>query len=132
MPRFRRVLATWLLERILEVTFSTLLVFYLIRPAKGVGSGSIIEELGRTTAAPLFYYVFTGYGLSCILFGLLFRSFSHKVHPPLMAATYAVHAMIFLFFFGRGAPSEIFVTLGLGIVIVWVSNFIGSYVITDR
>jgi hypothetical protein len=102
-----------------------------------------IIELGMILAfAPFFFYFFSLYGLSCILFSLAFRISDPRRHANRMMILFSLHTIIlFLYltvssvasgngfapdFIVDGRINLIWLYAVFGIPVVWVANYTGA------
>lgn len=121
-------LCVWTGERVLETTLITLAIMVTERPSKGVGGGGVIEEYFRTMNFPILFYGFSGYILSCICFGMIFRSSSLVKHTSLFAAAFLCHLGLFSFI-AAGDIARDLIEVGIyGVIVVVLSNATGAFV----
>lgn len=105
-------LAIWLLERFLEVVAATAVLMIVARPSRVVAHGSLVEEVIRTANIPLAFYLYTGYLISCVVFGLLLRDTVKDFLFITMGVAFSIHYMGFLLLTGADYD-EVVVIAGL-------------------
>lgn len=156
MPSFASLfwrLAVWLIERLLEtglagivVAFVTIFFHFSNQPERL--DGSVFQNmLAVSFGAGIFYFI-SLYGVSCILFGLVFRNPTPSRHANIMVTAFCVHVIGYFLFvilydlymggMGLDSPKQVLRELlplllligASGIPAVWVGNYVGG--IFDR
>lgn len=124
------VAAIWSVERLLETcpfTSMTMLVFHPFAQLEQ----SLPREFLSTALLPFWFYGLTGYVISCVTFGMHWRSPTIWHHVIKMTAVFSAHGLSFLW--GTGALTGDHDGVGglrgyvlLGIVSVAIANSIGA------
>ena len=135
---------TWMIERLLEMGLSGVIVLIFAFSTRAELADDIFENLLAAASGAAMFYFISLYGLSCILFGLFFRSTSPRRHAKIMTAAFCIHVIGFILFFllwdlytvGGDLESpekvlkEILLTMFMiaanGIPAVWIANYVGG------
>ncbi len=142
-------LITWTIERLTEMglfgfissvfisVFGPIFLYFSDQPQRPVG-GLFETALVMPFGAFIFYFI-SLYGVSCVLFGLIFRNPTPRRHANIMVAAFCVHVIgyilfliIYDFYTGVGELGEFLKELlafslfaGItGIPAVWIANYV--------
>jgi hypothetical protein len=142
----------WMIERLLEMGLYVFILFCFITVVATILSYPtneppdfdhyFFEFALMVPFIVLFLYFITLYGISCVLFGLIFRNPTPRRHAKIMVAAFCVHLIgYFLFLMSyslyrdgpelgeilmkRVLPISIFVVIP-GIPAVWIANYAGG------
>ena len=138
-------LITWTIERILELVIVAALFgfrqfFQILVPARASDMGVLEAMVAGAFGAYIFYFI-SLYGVSCVLFGLIFRNPTPRRHANIMVAAFCVHIIgyilfliIYNFYTGVGELGELLkellpfslVPAIPGIPAVWIANYVGG------
>ena len=134
-----------MIERLLEMGVSgVIVVFATIFRQPDLLDGSFFQSMLAVSFGAAIFYFISLYGLSCILFGLIFRKSTPRRHANIMVGAFCVHVIGYFLFVvlydlytggsGIESPGRLLAELlppllliGVsGIPAVWVGNYIGG------
>ena len=139
-------LAAWVIERSIEIGLVGVVVgsigIFLQKDEFFFDQEGIMELVMTLSFAPFFFYFFSLYGLSCILFGLIFRSSDPRRHANKMMIVFGIHT-IRLFFYssvssvagGNGLAPDFIVDGRINLIwlyavfgfpVIWIANYTGA------
>jgi hypothetical protein len=133
-----------MIERLLEMGISGVIVLIFAFSTGAELLDDVFENLLAAAFGAAMFYFISLYGLSCILFGLFFRSTSPRRHAKIMTAAFCIHVIGFFLFFllwdlyiGGGvleSPEQVLkerllpmlMIAANGIPAVWIANYVGG------
>lgn len=127
-----RTLSVWIIERLAEILFVTVTIMVIARPLESVVRGGLVEEFLRTAVFPLAFYIFSGYILSCIVFGIFLRGFIKRRFALVMSIVYAVHFGLFYLISGASFEPQVVVAGAIALFFVFLIHWIGSIAISRQ
>lgn len=115
--------AIWLGERALELLLGALLVLAIYDPSDFPRGATPWQELKVNLFAVSFFYVASGYIVSCVALGLLKSRSAPVRHGATMTLVFVGHCLVFFLIGAAGFP---FLAVAVGALIVLFINFVGS------
>ncbi len=120
-----KTLAVWLLERAAELLTGAILAYLVFGPSNFPPGSGLAGEIRVGLVAVSFFYVASGYIISCVAFGLLTPRRKPLLHGATMAALFLAHSLVFSLFIAGGAFFPVLLIIG-GAIAVFAFNAAGT------
>jgi hypothetical protein len=122
------LVVVWIIERIAEIALGgiILLVTLLAVGELDFDASTMVEEYRRNLLYIAYFYSFSAYGVSCVIFCLLFRSTSPWIAASVFGAAFLTHSGLFLA--ANGFAEGLFLIPGfvVGALVAALVNFAGT------
>lgn len=118
----------WALERGAELFTGAVLAFIIYGPSNFPAHSTWIEEIRLNLFGVGFFYVASGFVVSCVAFGLLLPRRKPLSHGALIGTLFVAHALLFFAFIARGSELPL-APIASGAVAVFLINVAGTSVL---
>lgn len=116
------------MERATEIFSGAVLALIIFGPSGVLPGATLLDELRVNLLAVGFFYMASGYAVSCVAMGLLSPRRSPLLHGIIMAIFFVANALVFFLFVGGGGELPL-VAIIVGAAIVLVINAVGTIVL---